>query len=162
MRSLSKYGNKKSIMNIIWIIVAIFVLTMGYKVYAKFFGNPEPDPDKKLDPEEKSTDEALGNIQINPNLTTITEVEANSIANLIYAELNAVLYFNHDRVDDLLRPLNGVDILWVAKKFRVKEYKPYWWSSVQFWSLMQFVEKRDLAAADYQMMKTYLHKAGLM
>lgn len=163
MSFVKKYGNKDSVKNFVWIIALIFIVTLGYKIYAKFFGKAEPDPDKVMTDEEKATATALSNIHVNESLLTISELQAANIADLIFNELDSTIYCNVDPLVAALTPLNNSDLLLVVKKFDVKPYKYYWWSTTEWLRVDEFTMKSKTASsADKAALNVFWHKVGLV
>jgi len=158
---VQKYANKDGIKTLLWIAVGIFVVSILYKVYAKFFGKDEVPPEDKLTEGEKATIDAIRDIEVNDAQTTITTVQAKSLADRYFKEIVSPLYCDEDTIHELFSPLTGNDLLMIYKAFGVKKYQPYFWSNAEYLSAVQYPLKSVGTQATRNVINTYWKKANL-
>lgn len=144
---------------VIWIIVITFVVTIGWKLYNRFFpGLAQPSPG------EKAVADAINSMHIDESHLSITVPEAKSIAEQFESELNSTFYIDTDKLFSLLTPLNLADLQEVIKTFGIRPWKKHVWSSVENLPIYSFfntaIQDHYNATDEIARFQTQWSKAG--
>jgi len=99
--------NKTSfnLITLIKFIGALFVVTISYKIYSKFFGKSEIPPDQQLSDGEKKTISAISAIHVDEAQLSISQTNAQQVADDYFKEVNSVIYFDLSYAQSLFASL---------------------------------------------------------